>query len=380
MKIQIITMAMSNREHRKFYNAQDIGLGKALCELGHDVEIFNFIKSEKNQKEVVSERLCINYLFCKSLGTHSLHAMDFIREDVDAVICFSDNQINLKKVVKVCRQKNVICLPYIGVIDSHNNNKMKQVLLDILIQNKKLYKDMKVLTKTPNVKEQLKEAGICDSIVASVCLDLDAVNKEYLRAEIGKIREELGYTDKHKVLLFLARMTEEKHPLEMLDIFYELYQQDESYRLLSIGKGELLEEYRDKIKKLGLEHVVNHFESVENNIVWQYYCAADTMINLNRVEIFGMAILEAMYYECPVIARRAPGPEYIITDGVDGYLCDDSEMIVNKVKALLNDEEFCTQVGKKAHERIQEHFLWKSTAHIIEQVIMQTQKEMSKIE
>ena len=37
MKIQIIALGMTDQSHRKFYNTQDMGLGRALADMGHCV-------------------------------------------------------------------------------------------------------------------------------------------------------------------------------------------------------------------------------------------------------------------------------------------------------------------------------------------------------
>ena len=61
-------------------------------------------------------------------------------------------------------------------------------------------------------------------------------------------------------------------------------------------------------------------------------------VNLNRHEIYGMAILEAMYYECPVIAFHAPGPDFLLDNGRCGYLCgSDEEMLSALSDAVLAD-------------------------------------------
>jgi 1,2-diacylglycerol 3-alpha-glucosyltransferase len=85
------------------------------------------------------------------------------------------------------------------------------------------------------------------------------------------------------------------------------------------------------------------------------------MVNLNTEEIFGMAILEAMYYGCPVIARRAPGPEYIIEDGTDGILCADDEAVAAAVEAPVLPDA----ISQNARQKIRENFLWDSTASVI---------------
>ena len=74
-----------------------------------------------------------------------------------------------------------------------------------------------------------------------------------------------------------------------------------------------------------------------------------------------MSILEAMYYEKPVYVIHAPGPNDIVENGQNGFLFDSvsemSEMIVK------NKDEI--KIGKEAHKRIMEHFLWDKAVETI---------------
>lgn len=379
MKIQIIALGMTDQSHRKFYNTQDMGLGRALAEMGHTVDMYSFIKGDTDETEVFSDRLAMHYLHSKSFGFHSLHPCDFITSDVDGVICFSDNQMNFKRVVKRCKEQGVVCLPYVGALDSHNASAFKKVILDLFASNMKHYRKMTVLAKTPNVKNQMETQKVPEIVVTPCCLDLAAVKQDYDKYDIAELRSELKLNPEHKVILYLARLIDEKHPLEMLDIFYELYQKDASYRMISIGKGELQEAFEQKIKQLGLEEAIYRIESIPNDQVWKYYCMSDVMVNLNRVEIFGMAILEAMYYGCPVVARRAPGPEYILTDRKDGFLCDNSEEIIAHVEQLSQDTDFHGEIAKAAKERILKDFVWQSTAQIMLDLIKKKQEDKIKV-
>lgn len=365
MKIQIIALGMTDQSHRKFYNTQDMGLGRALAEMGHTVDMYSFIKGDTDETEHFSDRLAMHYLRSKSFGFHSLHPCDFITSDVDGVICFSDNQMNFKRVVKRCREQGVVCLPYVGALDSHNSSVVKKVILDLFASNIKLYRRMTVLAKTPNVKKQMEAQRVSDIVVAPCCLDLTAVKQNYEMSDIGKLRSEIGFGTEHKIILYLARLIDEKHPLEMLDIFAELYKKDPSYRMISIGKGELQQAFEQKIAEVGLKDAVYRIESVQNSQVWKFYRMSDVMVNLNRVEIFGMAILEAMYYGCPVVARRAPGPEYILTDGKNGFLCEDSAQVIARIRQLCNDSSCREQIAAAAKTRILKDFIWQSTAQIM---------------
>jgi hypothetical protein len=57
MKIQIIALGMTDQSHRKFYNTQDMGLGRALADMGHCVDMYSFIKGDTD--EIVEFFICI---------------------------------------------------------------------------------------------------------------------------------------------------------------------------------------------------------------------------------------------------------------------------------------------------------------------------------
>ena len=82
---------------------------------------------------------------------------------------------------------------------------------------------------------------------------------------------------------------------------------------------------------------------------------ADSFVNLNRPEIFGMAILEAMYYSCKVVALKAPGPDLIIENGKSGWLVRYDEEVIEKI--MDNSD-----ISKEAHMRVIDEFTWESSA------------------
>jgi 1,2-diacylglycerol 3-alpha-glucosyltransferase len=99
--------------------------------------------------------------------------------------------------------------------------------------------------------------------------------------------------------------------------------------------------------------------------MWQYFGATDAMVNLNTGEIFGMAILEAMYYGCPVVARHAPGPDYIIEDGVDGLLGADDDAVMAAVERVTEPGRLHDTIARNARAKVRDRFLWDSTAKLI---------------
>lgn len=373
MKIIIITMGRTSINQGKFYNLQDMGLAKALVKRGHSVELYNFVCGDKDEILYLSPELTVSYLHAKSIGIHTLHTFDFITEDANAVVCYSDNQLLYRNVVKQCKNKGVLLIPYVGVVGSHNRNKIVSIVLDLLIPNKRIYQTQHVLAKTPAVKSEMQSLGIPQVTIAPACLDLEAVQSNYNDVDRNEVREQLGVATDAKMILFIGRMIEEKRPEDMLTIFLMVREKMPDASLVMIGKGILLEKTMQLCKEYGLDHSCRIIPQISNEEIWRYYIAADVFVNLNKVEIFGMSLLEAMYYECPVVAWHAPGPDYIFTDGKTAYLCDSSEKIADRIVEILKERPKDLVLEAKQHVGM--HFTWNSTAEIIEKVIWELKHE-----
>lgn len=367
MKISIVTLSMMPGNKLKFYNAQDTGLGRALADAGNDVDIFHFVpegSASDESVEQLSDRLRFHKIPAKSVGVHSIYRRDFIPDGTEGVVCFSDNQINFGRILGFCRKRNIRCLPYVGVLGSNNDSRLKGMLMNMVADNVKYYRNMTVLAKTPKAAEELQARGAASVVVAPVCLDNALLNKDYADTDINSIRAELGAAHgmdfTGKVILYVGRFNQEKQPVEMVDVFGRIRKAIPSSKLVMIGSGPLEAEVKARITGNGLQDCVTVVDRVANNLMWKYYRMADVVVNLNQHEIFGMSILEAMYYERRVAAIRSPGPEFIIQSPLQGTLCDSISGVVDAVC-----DQHTVFDGKAAHERILNNFLWNVTADII---------------
>ena len=68
-----------------------------------------------------------------------------------------------------------------------------------------------------------------------------------------EIRKQYGITDEQILVGCVARITEQKNPFFLLEIFSVLHRQDDRYRLMLVGDGTLREQVEAKIVGLGLQ-------------------------------------------------------------------------------------------------------------------------------
>ncbi|WP_111931113.1 glycosyltransferase family 4 protein [Clostridium tertium] len=363
MKVGILTTNISNFGEKGLYNSQEIGMAKALYKMGIKVVIYKLISNKDNvsvRSEKINEGIIIYYIPTKSIGSHGLSDLNVLDKNLDKLIYFSDIQLMLKKVIKWCKNTNTEFVAYVGVIHSNSHKKILRFITNIIAKrNIKLYRNCYVLAKTTYVMNKLKELKVDSAKLLPVGLDEELLNRNYLSIDKSILRKKYNLSNQDKVILFIGRLDEEKKPLESINIVNSL---NENFKLIIVGKGSLKERLMFKINELKLQDRVIYIESIPNKDIWELYHLSDYFINLNRNEIFGMAILEAMYYGCLTIAIEAPGPNYIIKNGVTG-------LIVNKesdIRRLLENYDYdFDKISKNSNNYITNYFMWNDVKEII---------------
>lgn len=357
MKIGILITSISNFGQKGFYNAQEIGLAKAMAKLCSKAEVYKLIPIDQDKKtEKICENAELHLIPAKNSGINGVMNIEELDKSLDALIHFSDTQFSVPKVYGWCVKNEVQYVPYIGVVKSHSTSKLKQVITNLLFQrNIAVYRKCVCCVKTPTVQKLLKGMSVNNTVVAPVGLDLDLLHADYETSSISALKQKYCYHESDKILLFIGRMIDEKQPVRMIDILSEIREMDTSYKLLMVGTGELKADVEARIDELDLKDAVQLVERIPNSDIWELYRLADSFVNLNQQEIFGMAILEAMYYECKVVAWNAPGPNLIIENGKSGWLVKSDVEVIEKIMDTDG-------VGMEAHRRVVAEFTWESSA------------------
>lgn len=359
MKFGLLITSVSNFGIKGFYNAQEIGLAKALSEHANKVEVYKLVDSQSTEETYKLEgyeniRVCL--MPAKHFGINGFPNVDAFSKDLDCILHFSDTQFSVPTVYGWAKKNNIAYIPYIGVLESHSTNIIKKIITNFMFKrNVSIYKRLNCFVKTPTVAQQLRTLGVNSVSVMPVGLDLDLLHSNYLKTSKRDLLEKYSYNQNDKILLFIGRMIAEKEPLLMLEILNQLHREDGSYKLLMVGTGPLEGAVSNYIKENALEEIVKVIPKVPNSEIWELYRLANAFVNLNKQEIFGMAILEALFYDCKVVAWKAPGPALIITEGV-GIVGDDVSSIIKGIRE--------TQIeNNMPHNHILRNYTWKITGN-----------------
>lgn len=362
MKLAILCTMMKRFGIKGFYNSQEIGLGRALSEMGHTVIVYKGVKDPKQVETVqLNERLTVRYMRMPYFVAHGWMPDSEIDPTLDGILCFSDQQIFLPHVAAFCRRHNIVFVPYVGTTYSLYVHTLRGWIMDTLfaMTTLRLYKKIPILAKTEAAKKELTDLGVDGRLIsiAPVGLDTGVLNKDFLSADRAALRRELGFAEDDVILCNVARLEEDKRPLDLLKIFLDV-RGKKKFKLLIVGKGDLRRTMDEKIAACGLGDEVKILERVPYPEMWKIYTAADYYLNLSKVEIFGMAIMEAMYYHTSVAAIRAIGPSLTLK-GMRGHrLCESDAEIEEWILGEYPSEEAL----QESAEKVVRDFSWRPCA------------------
>lgn len=361
MRLGIVRLYTGESGKIGYYNIQEIGLAKQLVS-NLNIEVDIFILRDKNKcKKIeilkIEEHIRLVYLPVVSIGNHGILNPNILSSfKLDIIQLNSDNQIGCYSVIKWAIKQNIPIYTYIGTIESDSSNKLKRIISKIIFRhNFKMMNKVTNVAKTPKVIEKLTELQVEKKKLIPVGLDIENLKNLKVNKEI--ITKYKIPQDK-KIISFVGRLEKYKKPFKALELFNYILQKDRNYHFVVVGNGSLKDDFLKEAKDLKIDNNLTYIKEIENKNMKNIYLISDVFINMNDKEIYGMSILEAMYCRCPVIAKRASGPEYIICNGESGYILDDYNMShwYEKIKEISLNREF---FSKNSRRRIESYFEWK---------------------
>lgn len=373
MKIGIVVLFINSFGKKGLYNSQEVGLAKALSRRGHIVTVYKCVeKKEKESCEILSEGIEYKCIPVNKIGNNAITDFAFLDKALDMIFCFTDIQLYTNKLYKWAVKNEVVMLPYVGITESTSSNQLVRFIMNANTKRVfRLYDKIGVFAKTKSVMDRLQNHKVQCVQIAPVGLDFDLLYSEYRKEDVCKIKKLLNLTQEHKYVLLVGRIESDRNPLDGVEVFEKLVSESSKFRLLVIGTGSLRENLKRELKKKKLLSRTIFIEKVPNNKMWMYYRIADRLISFSRTEVFGMSILEAMYYECPVYVVRAPGPNDIIIDKKNGYLFDSAERMADSICDYDNMNE---KIRSNEHMYIINNFGWDNTASLIEKFYYKKRK------
>ncbi len=196
------------------------------------------------------------------------------------------------------------------------------------------------------LKEETKETFQFDDIEVIpnfVC------QSEYARHPVEELRAKLSPAGE-PLLVHVSNFRPVKRPVDCVEILARVLKKGIVTRLVMVGDGSERTNVEHRARCLRVEDKIS-FVGKQPNIV-DYLSASDVLLLPSEQESFGLAALEAMACEVPVVASLVGGLPEVVTDGETGCLSDvgDVDKMAEDAGRLLSDPELRRKMGRSARQ------------------------------
>lgn len=176
-----------------------------------------------------------------------------------------------------------------------------------------------------------------------------------------QMRTQLGIDQEETVILFAARLEEQKRPLFMLQTVEQLFRNGKPFRLLIAGDGSQRSEVEQRIKDAHLNERVILLGSVPTEQMPSIMAAADIFFLPSQNEGIAQAIYEAMACGLVVVGAKVGGQAELVTNEC-GFLIEvgDEQTQLKEyqriLEELIDNSSLRQFLGGRARRRIRDEF------------------------
>lgn len=360
MHLVIVQTPISYLDDKR-YNRQETGLAKALARHGFKVTLIYAGKT--NYRHKVCDNVEIHYLKCVKLnqqvGTYFGLRKLLNQLKPDIVQIHEIGMFMSYYVLKWAKANGIKCVLIQGAYEVTRKCIFKtlELIFDRIVGSYILRNVDGVGCKTPSAEDFLFQFHNRKYFSTPVGLDESRFKK---KIDGKRLRDILGIPPNKRVLLYIGVIESRRHVDTLIESLCYL---PENFVLAIVGdgveKGRLME--------------ISRKECLADRIFWlgkkkqeelpYIYEDADLFLLASDYEIYGMVILEAMYYGLPVLSTRTGGARTLITDGQTGYIIDslNGKDWSDRISEIFSDSVTYDKIKSKVHSHVLDNLLWSET-------------------
>lgn len=373
MKNILLVRATPNDLDINAYNVQQVGIGKSLVNKGYNYDFITFKKNAPRKETVFYEKdgcraKCIELPRIRVLrwGINTDICKKEFLDKYDLIIC--QEYYQLETYLISCKSNRVAM--YTGPYYNMFLPKCFSPIYDFLF-TKRINRQIKhKFVKSVLAYDFMEKKGYTGLTNVGVALD----TSRFVDVEIlPETKQLIDFMKNNKCLLYVGSLIERKNYPFLLETYKKMLQRDPDVKLVLIGKskvsgvekylGKKDSEYAAKYDKNLTEKEkagVYHLERLANPQLRYIYPLAKAFLLPSIQEIFGMVLLEAMYFGAPVVSSRNGGSLTLMADGKCGQIVDefDAEKWCDAISKYLDDPQYAKSVVEAAMNKVKEEYTW----------------------
>ena len=350
------------------YNCQELGLSKALTRKGYKVSLIMAGAESKQLKfDVDGRTVDIYYLTYKSIN-QSLCLFDGWKELLNRI---TPDVIQLHEfgmymsylVSNWAKHKGVRCVLIQGNYKTTQKPGLKQLecLFNSTFGQEVLRNVSSIGCKTKAAAEYVARYNCKPTMLTPVGLDESKFEGCTLESDF---RERYGLTDK-KILLYVGKMEQRRNPMFLLDLMKTL---PNEYTLVMVGDGPLLKQVKERAKTDNMQNVLVLGKMKQEELP-AIYAASDLFLLASNYEIFGMVIMESMYFGTPVISTSTAGADTLIDSSTGRVIKGlDLDTWKRNVEEICSNQNILNLMKENCQKTIRGKYVWDKASETFEEL------------
>ncbi len=347
------------------YNVQEIGLAKAIVNKGHECGIVFFDNSAKSYVQKIALENGKEIIIYWQNGVNIikngwLSGLNSIIDHYDIIQVHEYDQLYSWYMYSFSKKPVVVYHgPYYDSFNKKYN--LKTSVFDKIFLNRSNMNKARILTKSKLAEQYLREKGFKNVQTVGVGLDESKLVQTEMNDTVKDVLDKVAGTES---FLYVGKIEERRNILFLLDVFSHVVKQNEC-KLILVGNGQ--EAYKNKVKEkisaLNLDDSIIWIEKLKQDQLSNLYKNCKYFLFPTNYDIFGMVLLEAMYYGMTVFSSKNGGSSTLIKDGFNGIEIEsfDKDLWIKRITEVLENEDRQT-MGLNASNTIKNEFLWSALA------------------
>jgi glycosyltransferase involved in cell wall biosynthesis len=186
---------------------------------------------------------------------------------------------------------------------------------------------------------------------------------------------DLAYYDKYEssldyqnYVVFISRLVFNKNLNIVISSFTEVRKKIPDAKLIVIGFGPMLDEWKKLVLRLGLTKNVFFTEYISQERKMDILSKSSALLLPSITEGMPIVALEAFALSKPVLLSDIEPHRDLVQDGVDGFLIpfDDKSKWAEKIIFILSNKEAREGIGRKARSKVENRFNMDRTLRELE--------------
>ncbi len=138
-------------------------------------------------------------------------------------------------------------------------------------------------------------------------------------------------------VVYIGRLTYQKNPQRLIKVFKLALDLNPDMKIAIIGTGDLMDEAMTISQIAGIQKKLSFLGFKSNPL--KILHDAKVMTMTSRFEGTPMCALEAMAVGVPIVTTPTDGLVDLLTDGSEGYLSDDDEILAHRIVDIVTDHD-----------------------------------------